>query len=77
MAEVRNKRQRVRRIAIGLAYLSLFALSIPWYLPSDSVPPLWLGLPYWVVISVACCVLIAFLNAFVIYKSGFNDEDES
>ena len=68
-----------RRISVWLCYLALFTLSIPWYLPSGSVPTLWLGLPYWVVISLACCVLIAGLNVIVIYKSKswLDDEDES
>jgi hypothetical protein len=65
-----------RRIAVWLGYLVLFGLSIPWYLPSGSVPPLWLGLPYWVVISLVCCVLIAGLNVIAIYKSWPDDENE-
>ena len=67
----------MRRIAVCFCYLALFALSIPWYLPSGTVPPLWFGLPYWVVISLACCLLIACLNAIVIYKSKrwLDDED--
>jgi hypothetical protein len=71
-----GKLSRTRRIAVWLCYLALFALSIPWYLPSGSLPPLWLGLPYWVVISLACCVLIAGLNVIYIYKSWPDDEDE-
>lgn len=66
-----------RRIVIWIGYLTLFALSIPWYLPADTVPSLWLGLPYWVVISLACCVLIACLNVIVIYRSWPDDEDDA
>lgn len=71
-----GKAHSTGRIAVWLGYLVLFALSIPWYLPSGSVPPLWLGLPYWVVISLVCCVLIAGLNVIAIYKSWPDDENE-
>jgi hypothetical protein len=66
---------RNRRTLVGLVYVVLFALSIPWYLPSSAAPTLWLGLPYWVVVSLACYLLIACLNVIVIYKSGFDDEN--
>jgi hypothetical protein len=39
-------------------YLLLFGLSVRWYLPADRPSPLWLGLPYWVVISLAAVLAI-------------------
>lgn len=62
--------------SVWLAYLALFGLSIPWYLPSGTAPTLWLGVPYWVVISLACCVLIASLNVFVINRHWTEDDED-
>ena len=44
---------------IGLAYLA----SIPWYRQPGSEPRIWLGLPDWVLVALACYVLAALLNA--------------
>jgi hypothetical protein len=48
-------------------YLVLFALSVPWYLPATgtSPVPLWLGLPYWVVVSITGNVAVALFTALV------------
>ena len=55
---------------IALVYLILFAFSVPWYLPAtgDSEVPLWLGLPYWVVLSIAGNVAVAAFTAFVVTR---------
>ena len=60
---------------IWLVYLALFALSIPWYLPEADQPALWLGLPYWVVLSLLACLGIAVFTAWVIWR--FWPEDET
>jgi hypothetical protein len=46
-------------ILIALAYLA----SIPWYRQPESEPRIWLGLPDWVLVALACYVLAALLNA--------------
>ncbi len=52
---------------IGVVYLVLFALSVPWYLPATgaSPVPLWLGLPYWVVVTLVGNVAVALFTALV------------
>jgi len=77
MTDTRKKLPVSGRTGVWFGYLALFALSIPWYLPSGTVPPLWLGVPYWVVISLACCALIACLNVLVIHRYWPDDEDDS
>jgi hypothetical protein len=49
-------------------YLLLFAASVPWYLPANQKPAIWLGLPYWVVISLASTIAIALFTAYVIHR---------
>ena len=56
----------MRSAWIWITYLVLFALSVPWYLPKTSHPALWLGLPYWVVLSLLACLAIAVFTAWVI-----------
>ncbi|MCY3555337.1 MAG: hypothetical protein OXH56_08445 [Gemmatimonadetes bacterium] len=53
---------------IWAVYAALFALSIPWYLPEIEPVPVWLGVPYWVVICLAACLAIACFTAFVIHR---------
>jgi hypothetical protein len=61
---------------IWWVYLLLFALSVPWYLPADDAPALWLGLPYWVVVSLLAMIAIAGFTAWVIQCHWPLDEDE-
>ncbi len=51
---------------IWIVYVALFVLSIPWYLPGESPPSIWLGLPYWVWISLSVTLVIALFTVFVI-----------
>ncbi len=53
---------------IWAVYAALFALSIPWYLPEIDPVPVWLGVPYWVVICLGSCLAIACFTAFVIHR---------
>lgn len=70
-------RSAFHRPWIWLVYLVLFGLSVPWYLPANQAPPLWLGLPYWVVISLLAVLGIACFTAWLIQRSWPLDEDEA
>lgn len=59
---------------VWLGYLCLFALSVPWYLRKGSRPEIWLGLPHWVVISLAAVVGVAVFTVFVIYRTWREDD---
>ena len=64
---------RPTRWWIGVVYLILFGMSVPWYLPARSPVPLWLGLPYWVVLSIAASVGVALFTAFVVVRRWPDD----
>ena len=49
-------------------YVVLFALSVPWYLPGDAPLRIWLGLPHWVVLSLAATAGVAVFTAFVVHR---------
>ena len=49
-------------------YIVLFALSVPWYLPADAPLRIWLGLPHWVVLSLAATAAVAVFTAFVVHR---------
>ena len=55
-------RRGIRRALLVLIAL-LYALSSPWYREGGAEAELWLGLPDWVVVALACYVAAAFLNA--------------
>lgn len=57
-----------RRWWIWLVYTLLFGASIPWYLPPDSTPRIWLGLPHWVVISLLATIGIALFTVVVVNR---------
>ena len=49
-------------------YLVLFGASVPWYLPGDGPLRIWLGLPHWVVLSLAATAGVAVFTAFVVHR---------
>lgn len=53
---------------IWAVYVLLFAASVPWYLPAGSPPRIWLGLPHWVVISLAAYLAVAVFTAWVVAR---------
>lgn len=61
---------------IWAVYVVLFAASVPWYLPAGSPARLWLGLPHWVVISLAAYFAVAVFTAWVVSRYWFVPEDD-
>lgn len=53
---------------VWAVYLALFGASVPWYLPADGPLRIWLGLPHWVVISLAATAAAAVFTAFVVHR---------
>ena len=51
---------------IWAVYVVLFAASVPWYLPAGGPLRIWLGLPHWVVISLAAYLAVAMFTAWVV-----------
>jgi hypothetical protein len=63
------------RLWIGGVYVVLFLLSVPWYLPESDPVPIWLGLPYWVVISIVSSVGVALFTALIVTRCWPVDPD--
>lgn len=63
MKKSRGVSRRTLRRALLVAIAGLYLLSIPWYREAGSAPALWLGLPDWVVVAIACYAGVAVLNA--------------
>ena len=61
------------RLWIWFVYLFLFTFSIAWYLPEVNPLPIWLGVPFWVVICLGMFLIIACFTIFVIYKFWAED----
>jgi hypothetical protein len=56
---------RFRALLLALAFVALYAISIPWYRSPGSIPALWFGLPDWVVVATVAHVLVAILCSAV------------
>jgi hypothetical protein len=55
-------------------YVALFAASVPWYVP-DGPLRIWMGLPHWVVLSIAAIAGVALLTVFVVRRYWPDDEE--
>ena len=83
-ADAKRTEEPHRRWWIWVVYGLLFGASIPWYLPKDSAPQIWFGLPHWVVISLMATIGIALFTAFVVHRywgdaepsMSFTDEED-
>jgi hypothetical protein len=68
-------RARVRRLLLGLVTL-LFVLSVPWYRDPTAEPQVWLGLPDWVAVALACYAAAAVLNAVAWLLTDLRDDPD-
>lgn len=59
----RAGRRRWLRRALLLLVAVLYVASIPWYRETGAAPAIWLGLPDWVTVALACYVVAAVANA--------------
>ena len=55
-------RGRLRAALLVLIGL-LYAIAVPWYRETGAQPEIWLGLPDWVTVALACFVGIAVANS--------------
>ncbi|MGQ0734025.1 MAG: hypothetical protein ACT4QD_10250 [Acidobacteriota bacterium] len=60
---------------IWLVYVALYALSIPWYWPAGPGRA-WLGLPHWVVVSLAASIGVAAFTWWVARRLWAAEEPE-
>ncbi|MEM7371169.1 MAG: hypothetical protein AAF587_21315 [Bacteroidota bacterium] len=60
---------------VWLVFASLFALSIPWYLPPDLSMMLVAGLPLWLLSCILAIVGMAFFSLLII-RIYWEEEDE-
>ncbi|MBI2187243.1 MAG: hypothetical protein HYU37_09010 [Acidobacteria bacterium] len=59
---------------IWVVYLTLFAASVPWYVPAGPLR-IWFGLPHWVVLSIAAIAGVALFTTVVV-RRYWPDDDE-
>lgn len=64
-----DRRRRLLLVAIAVLYV----LSVPWYRESGAEPRIWLGLPDWVAVAIACYAGVAVLNAWAWLAGGIDD----
>lgn len=58
---------------VWIVYAVLFAASVPWYLPDGPVPT-WMGLPYWVVLSIGAIACVAMFTVWVVRRYWPEDD---
>jgi len=59
---------------VALAFIALYAVSIPWYRASGTIPEIWFGLPDWVVVATIAHVLVAALCSIVWLRRAREEE---
>ena len=69
-----TRREPFRYGWIWLVYVLLYAASVPWYLSADTRPAIWLGLPYWALLSLLATAGIALFTVLVV-RSFWDDTD--
>ncbi len=57
-----------------MVFISLFALSVPWYVPRRGLSRIWLGLPFWVGLSLLAVLAVALFAVFVIQRFWQDDD---
>jgi hypothetical protein len=67
---------RLRNVLLAAAFLALYAVSIPWYRSSGTVPSIWFGLPDWVVVASAAHVFIAALCSVAWLRRASKEDDQ-
>ena len=50
-------------------YGLLFAAAVPWYAPRAERVVVWVGLPFWVVLSLAASMAIALYTAWLLHRA--------
>ena len=65
------------RLVLLAAIGVLYVLSVPWYRESGAAPEIWLGLPDWVMVAIACYAAAAVLNAVAWRLTAIHDEEEA
>ena len=71
---VRLPREPLRHPWLFVLIAVLFALSIPWW-SGEGRPAVVLGLPSWVVVSLACCFAVSCLTAYAVLRLWGDDPD--
>ena len=68
-----RRRKVVRRLLLWLIGV-LYLVSIPWYREPGAFPEIWLGLPDWVAVALACYVGVAVCNAVAWWLTEVRDD---
>ncbi len=68
-----RRRSIARRLLLSLIAV-LYVVSIPWYREPGVLPEIWLGLPDWVTVALACYVGVAVCNAIAWWLTEVPDE---
>lgn len=62
-----GSRARLTPWLVGLAYVALFAIGIPWYWPRGSTT-LWFGMPAWLLTAIAASAGVSLLTALALRR---------
>jgi hypothetical protein len=68
-----DRTRSLRGVCFGVIGL-LYLMSVPWYREADAPLVLWLGLPDWVTVAMACYVGVAVVNAVAWLATEVPDE---
>lgn len=73
----RPKKEPVRKPWIWIVMAVIMLVGIPWYLPTGSLRPIVLGIPYWMFISVvSSLILCGYMSWLALNQWDIVEEEE-
>ncbi|UOR13557.1 hypothetical protein [Halobacillus amylolyticus] len=70
------KKEPIKNGKLWIVFGILFVLINPWYFPTGSYQPLFLGIPYWALIIIGASMLLSAFLTYVLKYQWHLEEDE-
>lgn len=72
----RPKKEPIKNGKLWIVFGILFILINPWYFPTGSYKPLFLGIPYWAFIIIGASLFLSVFLTYVLKYQWQLEEDE-
>ena len=73
---MKNTQSKYVKWLIGLIYIVLLAVGVPWYWSSDD-KTIWFGFPAWAMVAIIVSFILSCLTAWLLQRSWSEIPEES
>ena len=73
---MKNTQSKYVKWLIGLIYIVLLAVGVPWYWRSDD-KTIWFGFPAWAMVAIIVSFILSCLTAWLLQRSWSEIPEES